>query len=123
VQFIQTEQFSKILAHFKGSECEIAFLKFKSKICLFSNLWGKYITSKSIEGNGILKKTISHSEPYKWARILDKGSIWINRTLLKMLNFFCVGSTKTHLDYTVFCVAYTVSRFALTDNGICGQVF
>ena len=31
VQFIQTEQLSKILSHFKGSECEIAFFKFKSK--------------------------------------------------------------------------------------------
>ena len=34
---------------------------------------------------------------------------------MKMLKFCCESSTETHVHYTVFCVAYTVSRFALTD--------
>ena len=31
-----------------------------------------------------------------------------------MLNIFCESSTETHIYYTVFCVANTISRFALT---------
>jgi hypothetical protein len=32
-----------------------------------------------------------------------------------MLKICCVRSPETHVRYTVFCVAYTVSRFAPTD--------
>ena len=52
------------------------------------------------------QKAISHSEPYKWARSLDNGSIWRNSTCNENANKIC---------YRDICVSYMVSRFALTE--------
>ena len=76
----------KIIARFKGSECEIAFLKFHFLLDII--MWKLWIITSRRKWN--FKKAISPSEPLKCARILVLGSKWKFNILHKICpNFPC----------------------------------
>ena len=101
---------TKILPHFKGSECEIAFLKFHFLLDII--MWKLWIITSRRKWN--FKKAISPSEPLKCARILVLGSKWkfnilhkicpnfpwnVHRILCTMHRFLCTIHRKLICPY------------------------
>ena len=74
----------------------------------------KYKHSLRREAHGISKKRFHILNPQIVLEFWFMVSVKYKALALKKSKNCCVGSTETRVDDTAFCVAYTVSRFALT---------
>ena len=108
---------TKILAHFKGSESEIAFLKFHFLLDII--MWEIWMITSRRKLN--FKKAILN--PWKelecWFCVPIENSTFCQ----KWAKLFCVWYTETCANGTVFCVVYMEISFVHTEYlvGILNQ--